>query len=100
MLCYLGRYNNLYDAPREILKAIPGLKVIEMEKSRENGMCCGAGGAQMFKDAEPGNKEVNIERTEEALATGAGRSLPSCRGGAGGDSDWEARSRASRRTRG
>ncbi len=68
--CYLGRGNDIYEAPREILKALDS-DLVEMKRSRSNGLCCGAGGAQMFKDAEPGNKEVNIERTEEALATGA-----------------------------
>ena len=68
--CYLGRGNNIYEAPREVLKALDS-NLVEMKRSRSKGLCCGAGGAQMFKDAEPGNKEVNIERTEEALATGA-----------------------------
>ena len=68
--CYLGRGNNIYEAPREVLKALDS-NLVEMKRSRSKGLCCGAGGAQMFKDAEPGNKEVNIERTEEALETGA-----------------------------
>lgn len=68
--CYLGRANNIYDAPREVLQALDA-ELIEMKRCRTKGFCCGAGGAQMWKDAEPGKKEVNIERTEEALGTGA-----------------------------
>ena len=66
--CYLGRANNIYEAPRELIKKLDA-QLVEMKKSRKNGLCCGAGGAQMFKDAEPGNKEINIERTEQALET-------------------------------
>ena len=66
--CYLGRANNIYEAPRELIKKLDA-QLVEMKKSRRNGLCCGAGGAQMFKDAEPGNKEINIERTEQALET-------------------------------
>lgn len=66
--CYLGRANDIYEAPREVLKALDA-DLVEMKKCRKNGLCCGAGGAQMFKDAEPGKKEVNIERTEQALDT-------------------------------
>lgn len=68
--CYLGRANNEYHAPRAILDAIPVTKV-EMPRNRSKALCCGAGGGQMFKEAEKGNKEVFIERTEEAIATGA-----------------------------
>ncbi len=68
--CYLGRANNIYEAPREVLAALDA-DLIEMKRCRTKGFCCGAGGAQMFKEAEPGKKEVNIARTEEALATGA-----------------------------
>jgi len=66
--CYLGRANNIYEAPREVLKSLDA-ELVEMKRCKTNGLCCGAGGAQMFKDAESGNKEVNIERTEEALQT-------------------------------
>jgi len=68
--CYLGRANKEYDAPRSILDGIPSTKV-EMKRNRSFGLCCGAGGGQMFKEAEKGTKEVFIERTEEAIATGA-----------------------------
>lgn len=68
--CYLGRANNIYEAPREVLAALDA-ELVEMKRCRTKGLCCGAGGAQMFKDAEPGKKEINIERTEEALETGA-----------------------------
>lgn len=64
--CYLGRGNEIFDAPRELIAAT-GVDLIEMKRSRRNSFCCGAGGAQMFKEAEPGNKEVNMERAEEAL---------------------------------
>ncbi len=64
--CYLGRANGEYEAPRALIRQLDA-DMVEMERSRSRGLCCGAGGAQMFKDAEPGNREVNIERTEEAL---------------------------------
>lgn len=68
--CYLGRGNGEYEAPRSVLEAVPSTK-LEMKRSKSFGLCCGAGGGQMFKEAEKGNKEVFIERTEEAIATGA-----------------------------
>ncbi len=68
--CYLGRGNNVYEAPREVLEKLDA-ELVEMKRSRAHGLCCGAGGAQMFKEAEPGNKEVNVERTEDALETGS-----------------------------
>jgi Fe-S oxidoreductase len=67
--CYLGRANEEYEAPRDVLKAIPVVNV-EMERNKSFALCCGAGGGQMFKEAEKGDKEVFIERTEEALKTG------------------------------
>ncbi|MGY3793205.1 (Fe-S)-binding protein [uncultured Aquimarina sp.] len=66
--CYLGRANNVYEAPRDLLKKLE-VELTEMKRSRRNGLCCGAGGAQMFKEPEQGNKDVNIERTEDALET-------------------------------
>ena len=75
--CYLGRGNGEYDAPREVLEAIPSQK-IEMKRSKSFGLCCGAGGAQMFKEAEKGDREVFIERTEEVLETGAGIVATAC----------------------
>ncbi len=68
--CYLGRANGIYEAPRSVLEKLDA-ELVEMKRCRTNGLCCGAGGAQMFKEAEKGNKEVNIERTEEALSTNA-----------------------------
>ena len=68
--CYLGRANNIYEAPRRVLQALDA-ELVEMKRCRTKGLCCGAGGAQMFKDAENGKKEINIERTEEAISTGA-----------------------------
>ena len=68
--CYLGRANNIYEAPRAVLAELDA-DLVELKRCRSNGLCCGAGGAQMFKEAEKGIKEVNIERTEEVLETNA-----------------------------
>lgn len=68
--CYLGRANEVYEAPRNVLEALDA-ELVEMKRSRKNGLCCGAGGAQMFKEAESGKKEINIERIEDALETGS-----------------------------
>ncbi len=68
--CYLGRANDIYDEPRAILSCLTG-NLVEMERNKSFALCCGAGGAQMFKEAEKGDKEIFIERTEEALLTGA-----------------------------
>lgn len=68
--CYLGRANDIYEAPRELLQKLDA-EITEMKRSKRNGLCCGAGGAQMFKEPEPGNKDINIERGEEAINTGA-----------------------------
>jgi heterodisulfide reductase subunit D len=64
--CYLGRANDIYDAPRSLIEKLD-TELAEMKRSRAKGLCCGAGGAQMFKEAEKGDKDINIERTEEAL---------------------------------
>jgi heterodisulfide reductase subunit D len=64
--CYLGRANDVYEAPRELIEKLDA-ELVEMKRCKTKGLCCGAGGAQMFKEAEKGNKEVNIERTEDAL---------------------------------
>lgn len=68
--CYLGRANNIYEAPRKVLEALDA-ELVEMKRCRANGLCCGAGGAQMFKEEEAGTTRVNLDRSEEALATGA-----------------------------
>ena len=75
--CYLGRANNIYEAPRRVLKALDA-ELVEMKRCKTKGLCCGAGGGQMFKDAEKGDKEVNIERTEEALETRANTIAVAC----------------------
>ena len=66
--CYLGRANGEYEAPRDLLRKLEA-ELVEMRKCKKNGLCCGAGGGQMFKEPEPGNKDVNIERTEQAIET-------------------------------
>lgn len=68
--CYLGRANGIYEAPRQVLELLDA-ELVEMKRCRTNGLCCGAGGAQMFKEEEKGEKRVNQERTDEALDTGA-----------------------------
>ena len=64
--CYLGRANDVYEAPRSLIEKLDS-ELVEMKRCKTKGLCCGAGGAQMFKEAEKGNKEINVERTEEAL---------------------------------
>lgn len=66
--CYLGRANNVYEAPRELIRKLDA-ELVEMKSCKSRGLCCGAGGAQMFKEPEKGNKDINIERTEQALET-------------------------------
>ncbi|MFZ9695453.1 MAG: (Fe-S)-binding protein [Chitinophagaceae bacterium] len=68
--CYLGRANGIYEAPRKVLEVLDA-ELVEMKRCKSNGLCCGAGGAQMFKEDEKGNTRINIERSNEALATGS-----------------------------
>ncbi|MDP4155827.1 MAG: (Fe-S)-binding protein [Bacillota bacterium] len=78
--CYLGRYNEIYDAPREILKSIPGVQLVEAERNRENAMCCGAGGGRMWMEENVGTR-INVARTEQLLAvnpTMIGSGCPYC----------------------
>jgi heterodisulfide reductase subunit D len=75
--CYLGRANGVYEAPRALLEALD-TDLVEMKRSRKNGLCCGAGGAQMWKEDEPGAKRINIERVEEALSTNPTAIVANC----------------------
>lgn len=75
--CYLGRANNIYEAPRKVLESLDA-DLVEMKRCRTNGLCCGAGGAQMFKEEEKGNTRINWERTNEALDTRAGIIAAAC----------------------
>jgi Fe-S oxidoreductase len=75
--CYLGRANNIYEAPREVLQILDG-ELVELKRCRTNGLCCGAGGAQMFKEEETGSTRVNWERTTEAIETGASVIASNC----------------------
>ncbi len=75
--CYLGRANNIYEAPRKVLEALDA-ELVEMKRCRSNGLCCGAGGAQMFKEEEKGDTRVNWERTNEAVETGASIVAAAC----------------------
>jgi Fe-S oxidoreductase len=75
--CYLGRGNDIYEAPRKVLEALDA-ELVEMKRCRKNGLCCGAGGAQMFKEEEKGDRYVNIERTTEAIGTGAAFIAAAC----------------------
>ena len=64
--CYLGRANDVYEAPRDLIRKLE-VELVEMKRCKTNGLCCGAGGAQMFKEPEKGSKDINVERTEEAI---------------------------------
>ncbi len=75
--CYLGRANNIYEAPRQVLEAMD-VELVEMKRCKSNGLCCGAGGAQMFKEEEKGDVRINIERSNEALETGASIIAAAC----------------------
>jgi len=75
--CYLGRSNNIYEAPRKVLEVLDA-ELVEMKRCRSKGLCCGAGGAQMFKEEEKGTTRVNFERTDEAMGTGAAIVAAAC----------------------
>jgi Fe-S oxidoreductase len=75
--CYLGRANNIYEAPRKVLEALDA-ELVEMKRCKSNGLCCGAGGAQMFKEEEKGSIRINDERAAEALETGANIIASAC----------------------
>jgi heterodisulfide reductase subunit D len=75
--CYLGRANNIYEAPREVLEALDA-ELVEMKRCKTKGFCCGAGGAQMWKEPEPGRKDVNVDRAQEAINTGAKTIATAC----------------------
>jgi len=75
--CYLGRANNIYEAPRKVLEALDA-ELVEMKRCRSNGLCCGAGGAQMFKEEEKGITRINIERSHEVIGTGASIVASAC----------------------
>ena len=75
--CYLGRANNIYEAPRKVLEALD-VALVEMKRCKSNGLCCGAGGAQMFKEEEKGDTRINLDRANEALETGASVIAAAC----------------------
>src|SRR6187549_1207245 len=75
--CYLGRANNIYEAPRKVLEALDS-ELVEMKRCGKNGFCCGAGGAQMFKEEEPGKTRINWDRANEAISTGANIIAAAC----------------------
>ena len=75
--CYLGRANGIYEAPRKVLEALD-VELVEMKRCKSNGLCCGAGGAQMFKEEEKGDVRINTERTREAIDTGASIIASNC----------------------
>jgi heterodisulfide reductase subunit D len=75
--CYLGRANNIYEAPRKVLEALDA-ELVEMKRCKSNGLCCGAGGAQMFKEEEKGSTRINFERGREAVETGASVIASNC----------------------
>jgi Fe-S oxidoreductase len=75
--CYLGRANDIYEAPRKVLEALD-VELVEMKRCRKNGFCCGAGGAQMFKEEEPGKTRINFDRSNEAIETGSNVIAAAC----------------------
>jgi len=76
--CYLGRFNGIYESPRDLLRAIPGVTVVEAEASGDRGMCCGAGGGQMFKEDEPGDERISTKRHRQLTETGADTICTAC----------------------
>ncbi|HWC22064.1 MAG TPA: (Fe-S)-binding protein, partial [Flexivirga sp.] len=75
--CYLGRHNGVYSPPRELIGALPGVELTEMERTKEKSFCCGAGGARMWMEEKLGSR-INLNRTQEAVATGADRIAIGC----------------------
>jgi Fe-S oxidoreductase len=75
--CYLGRHNDVYESPRDLVK-VAGLRLVEMPRTRDNSFCCGAGGGRMWMEEHLGDKKINIERSEEALSTGAEQIAVAC----------------------
>jgi heterodisulfide reductase subunit D len=75
--CYIGRANNIYEAPRDVLSALD-VELAELKRCKTNGLCCGAGGAQMFKEDEPGDKRISTERAEEVIQSGASIVAANC----------------------
>lgn len=75
--CYLGRVNDVYAAPREVIEALD-IQLVELKRCKTNGLCCGAGGAQMFKEDEPGDERINVERANEVIASGASIVAANC----------------------
>jgi Fe-S oxidoreductase/nitrate reductase gamma subunit len=76
--CYLGRYNNIFEAPRQLLSSVPGLKVAEMKRSRERNFCCGAGGGHLWLEEQKTGERINVMRTDQAMATGARTIATAC----------------------
>ena len=75
--CYLGRHNDVYTAPRKVLGSLKGIEIVEAERNGTKGMCCGAGGARMFMEEHIG-KNINVERAQELIGTGASRIATAC----------------------
>ncbi len=75
--CYLGRHNDVYMAPRNVIGSLKGVEIVEAGRNGTKGMCCGAGGARMFMEENTG-KQINVERSEELVATGASRIATAC----------------------
>ncbi len=69
--CYIGRYNNIYDTPRQILSKLPGIRLVEMKRNRERGFCCGAGGGHLWLEEQKKGERINVMRTDQAITTGA-----------------------------